>query len=323
MFNYTNFFTYLNDIGLGNLSQILQDKSNKILSDIKNGDLPRWNNTLQNLPELIPSNIDLNSDIIQIGNPTDIAQTQVKQFKNDLLEFHPWRKGPFELFGTHIDTEWHSDWKWNRLKNKISSLKDKLVLDIGCGSGYHCFRMLGEEAKCVLGIEPYILYAMQSLVINKYLNSNKLAVLPLKVEDMPLDLICFDTVFSMGVIYHRKDPLEHIETLKSFLKPSGQIVLETIIIESDKEEVLVPKGRYARMRNVWNLPSVPMLKKWFTECNLKNIQVIDVTTTSLEEQRATDWMYFESLKECLDQDNSNLTVEGYPAPVRAVIIAEK
>ena len=52
------------------------------------------------------------------------------------------------------------------------------------------------------------------------------------------------------------------------------------------------------------------------------IQVADVTWTTGEEQRRTDWMQFESLAQCLDPENPAQTVEGHPAPLRALVLAQ-
>jgi tRNA (mo5U34)-methyltransferase len=49
--------------------------------------------------------------------------------------------------------------------------------------------------------------------------------------------------------------------------------------------------------------------------------LIDVTTTSVEEQRSTEWMQFNSLKDFLSTENPRLTCEGLPAPKRAIFIA--
>jgi len=46
-----------------------------------------------------------------------------------------------------------------------------------------------------------------------------------------------------------------------------------------------------------------------------------VTKTNVEEQRTTEWMRFHSLHDFLDVQNDNLTREGLPAPVRAILIA--
>ena len=58
-------------------------------------------------------------------------------------------------------------------------------------------------------------------------------------------------------------------------------------------------------------------------CKLVNIKIVDVTTTSLEEQRSTDWMTFQSLKDFLEPNDPSKSIEGYPAPRRAVITASK
>jgi tRNA (mo5U34)-methyltransferase len=51
--------------------------------------------------------------------------------------------------------------------------------------------------------------------------------------------------------------------------------------------------------------------------------VVDLNRTTTDEQRSTPWMRFESLAQCLDPDNPELTVEGYPAPLRAVVLATR
>ena len=127
----------------------------------------------------------------------------------------------------------------------------------------------------------------------------------------------------MGVLYHRKSPIEHLQQLHQCLKSEGELVLETLIIDGEGNEVLFPKDRYAQMNNVWFLPTIPLLVKWLERCKFKNIRVVDVNQTSLEEQRTTEWMTFNSLSDFLDPSDCNLTIEGYPAPKRVVILASK
>ena len=138
---------------------------------------------------------------------------------------------------------------------------------------------------------------------------------------MPQDLPAFDAVFSMGVLYHRRDPLAHLTSLKRKLAPGGQLLLETLVVESDHTTVLEPTGRYARMGNVWHLPSPTLARDWMTEIGLIDATVIDVGPTSVEEQRSTQWMTFHSLSDFLDPQDHRLTAEGYPAPRRAILTA--
>ncbi len=52
-------------------------------------------------------------------------------------------------------------------------------------------------------------------------------------------------------------------------------------------------------------------------------RIADVCVTTTEEQRRTEWMVTESLADFLDPNDRSKTVEGYPAPQRAVLIARK
>mgnify|MGYP005987196565 CR=1 FL=1 len=290
------------------------------------GDMPGWQLALKNLPQMVPSQIDL-KDSVTIGMPSDCNDQTREQLKEALMGLHPWRKGPYNLFGLHIDAEWRSDWKWNRVIPHLAPLKDRLVLDVGCGNGYHCWRMLGEGANRVIGIDPSNKFVHQFYAIKHYTKeaSGKappIDVLPLGIEQLPAELKAFDTVFSMGVLYHRKSPMDHLRELKDCLFPGGQLVLETLVIEGELGEVLVPEGRYAKMRNVWFLPSVETLLSWMRKCGLKNPRMVDISKTSFEEQRSTEWMHFDSLPSFLDKNDDSRTTEGHPAPVRAVFVAE-
>jgi tRNA (mo5U34)-methyltransferase len=97
-------------------------------------------------------------------------------------------------------------------------------------------------------------------------------------------------------------------------------VLETLVISEDYGQLLVPEDRYAQMRNVWFLPSVPELTRWLERCGFSNVRCVDLNQTSTAEQRTTDWMQWNSLESFLDPNNHDLTVEGYPAPLRAVMV---
>ncbi|RIZ69167.1 MAG: tRNA 5-methoxyuridine(34)/uridine 5-oxyacetic acid(34) synthase CmoB [Methylococcales bacterium] len=287
----------------------------------KHGTLSDWLSIINSLPNLTTTHRSLTTDAVEIGQAGDLLDANRILFEQQLKGLHPWRKGPYDLFGIKINTEWRSDWKWDRLKDHIAPLKNRLVLDVGCGNGYHCWRMLGANAKMVIGIDPMILNILQFQVIRKLYGAVPVYVLPLGIEDLPYGLKAFDTVFSMGVLYHRRSPIDHLMELRDCLQPGGELVLETLVIGGGLGEVLVPEGRYAKMRNVWFLPTCDTLMSWMTRCGFKNIRLVDVTTTRIEEQRSTEWMQFHSLKDFLDEENPLLTCEGLPAPKRAIFIA--
>ena len=319
---YSDLYNDLNAAKVDFWAEQLPQQIADAFDTTKHGDLIRWQNQLEDLPKISPLFRDISIDTVKLGNADEITPQLQSELKEKLQQFCPWRKGGFDIFGIHIDTEWRSDWKWQRLENHIAPLKNRLVLDVGCGNGYHCWRMLGAGAKRVIGIDPMLLNVMQFQLIKQfYDNAAPIDVLPLGIEALPPKLNCFDTVFSMGVLYHRRSPIDHLFELRDCLKSGGELVLETLVIDGELGETLLPKDRYAQMRNVWFLPSCATLVSWLKRCGFQNVRVVDVTLTSIEEQRTTDWMRFHSLKDFLDSENSALTCEGYPAPKRAILIA--
>lgn len=307
--------------GMEAWASILPRQIEQGLSNERYGDLQRWQSVLNTLPVIPPDTIDLNSSTVTVSSQPAPDAAQTDSLRNLLLQLKPWRKGPYNIHGVHIDTEWRSDMKWDRLKQHISTLKNKVVLDIGCGSGYHSWRMLGEGAKLVVGIDPSPLFIMQFLAIKHFAGNHPIHILPIGIESVPEKLRAFDSVFSMGVLYHRRSPLDHLLQCRDCLKPGGELVLETLVVEGDDQTALLPRDRYAKMRNVWFLPSARTARIWLERCGFTNIRIVDETTTTRQEQRKTEWMQYESLTDFLDPDNPTLTVEGYPAPRRAILIA--
>jgi tRNA (mo5U34)-methyltransferase len=320
MIDFSPFFQQLANTGLEKHSAALEKALNYRLEARFHGDLAGWQQALDALPELDNISYTLDDDCIQLHCEQPVDSDAITQA---LMQLHPWRKGPFDFFGVHIDTEWHSDWKWQRIAPHLRNLANKTVLDVGCGSGYHAWRMRGAGARLVVGIDPSPKFVMQFAAVKKYLPEEPVHVLPLMSEDLPAQMQCFDTVFSMGVLYHRKSPFEHLEELKGALVSGGELVLETLVVDGDINTILVPGERYAQMRNVWFIPSTQALEHWLERLGFHSIRTVDINTTSIEEQRQTDWMTFNSLRDFLDPSDHSKTIEGYPAPKRAVIIATK
>lgn len=308
------------------------------------GEFHVWQQALQSLKFNSVSHCDLTTDALCIGQPSDLTHEQHSNLPTQLMAFHPWRKGPFDVFGHHLDCEWRSDWKWQRLAPHIADLKDKLVLDVGCGNGYFGWRMVGAGARLVIGIDPTPLFNWQWQLMRQLIrladkhplhsphasrsshasrSPDRNLVLPFTLEQLPPKLQAFDHVFSMGVLYHRRSPLDHLQQLQQALKPGGELVLETLIIDGAAGMSLLPQGRYAQMRNVWFIPTIATLQQWLARIGFKNIRCVDVTTTSPDEQRHTAWMPFKSLADFLNPEDNRQTLEGHPAPKRAILLANR
>ncbi len=270
------------------------------LSASAHGDFERWRAALE--------------AVSAAGGDTGALETALKALS-------PWRKGPFELGGVTIDAEWRSDLKWQRLAHAIAPLAGRRVLDVGCGNGYYARRMREADAEVVLGIDPTVLYVMQHLAIDSITRDARILVLPLRLEELPGEANCFDTTFSMGVLYHQRSPIDHLRELRRTLRPGGELVLETIILPGAEPRAVTPRDRYARMKNVWLLPTAAELETWLKRSGYRDIAIVDESTTTVDEQRSTEWMPFESLAEALDPHDASKTVEGMPAPRRMIVTA--
>lgn len=322
MIDFAPFLAHMHNAGLQKWSQQLQAALPQLMHSDRHGDLAGWYSALAALPQWSIQTVELDRSSVRIVSAENPRVEQRAQLQTTLMQLHPWRKGPFDICGVHIDTEWRSDWKWDRLKQVIAPLAGRKVLDIGCGSGYHCWRMRGAGAELVIGIDPTLLFVIQFYALQHFIRDACVGVLPLGIEQLPAKLRLFDTVFSMGVLYHRRSPFDHLLELRDALRPGGELVLETLVIDGGAGTILLPDDRYARMNNVWFIPTATTLNQWLKKVGFKNPQLVNVTSTTAEEQRATPWMTFQSLAQCLDPSDPTRTIEGYPAPKRAIFIAE-
>ena len=291
----------LAELGLDAWQPTVEGLIQERLQDAAHGDFAKWRHTLQAL------------------RAADSADA--KTIRPLLLALSPWRKGPFEVAGITIDSEWRSNLKWDRLKDKIEPLEGRIVLDVGCGNGYYALRMRSAGARVVFGIDPTVLYIVQFLAVNHFLAAEQVFALPLRLQELPADSRRFDTTFSMGVLYHQRSPIDHLRQLRGTLRPGGQLVLETLFVPGEESYACTPADRYARMRNVWLLPTIAELTTWLRRSGFRAVELVDTSMTTTEEQRSTEWMTFESLREALKPDDPEWTVEGWPAPRRAILVA--
>ncbi len=299
-FDTDRFFALCDDLGLEAWRVALAPLLDKRLSEGAHGDFPQWQAAL---------------DALAAADPSD-----TESLRDHLLTLSPWRKGPFDIAGIHIDAEWRSDQKWARLADRIEPLAGRNVLDVGSGNGYYALQMIDAGAKSVIGVDPTILYALQFLAVNHFHRADNAFVIPARLEELP-DRRAFDTTFSMGVLYHQRSPIDHLRQLRAMTRPGGQLVLETLFLPGQDAFAMTPTDRYARMRNVWLLPTLAELTTWLHRSSYTDIQLVDTAVTTTNEQRSTDWMIFESLAEALDPGDPTRTVEGLPAPQRVVVLA--
>jgi len=315
-----DFLIFFDDSLLNKISKKCLELSNQAYQ-VNNGNIPKWSQAIDTIDALPKGKIDLKQPYITI-NQDDIDS---ELLMDALQKLKPWRKGPFMINDLALESEWDGDMKWQRITRHIKPLENKRVLDVGAGNGYFTLRIAMEGAKRALGIEPFLLFNYQFRAIKSMIKSplNTL-LLPLKLEEIPKKPI-FDTVFSMGVLYHQRDHMAHLSQLHEMMAPDAELVIETLVVEDPEDYVLVPKGRYAQMRNVYSIPSIKTLKSWLNDANFNNIRVVDVNITTIAEQRKTPWIGENgaSLEDFLDPLDDSLTIEGYPAPTRAIVVCDR
>jgi len=233
----------------------------------------------------------------------------------------PWRKGPFQISKTFIDSEWRSHMKYDLLKPHFD-IKNKIVGDIGCNNGYYLFRMMEEQPKRLIGFDPSAITYCQFKFLDHFIQSDITFEL-LGVEHVEHYEHRFDTLFCLGVLYHRPDPIGTLKSLYKGLNFDGELILDTFMIDGEDEVCLTPMKRYSKIPNIYFIPTVNALKNWCYRAGFAEVEVLEIAKTELNEQRKTEWINTQSLDDFLDENDDSKTVEGYPAPKRVYIKAKK
>jgi tRNA (mo5U34)-methyltransferase len=279
---------------------------------------PYWE-AVMGLPPVEQVEVRL-GDTIEIY-PEGLTSKEEENIHQAARTVWPWRKGPFQVATTFIDSEWRSYIKYDLLKPHFD-LKDKIVGDIGCNNGYYLFRMMEEKPKRLVGFDPSAISFCQFKFLDHFIQSDIKFEL-LGVEHVEHYEHKFDILFCLGVLYHRPDPVGALKSLYKGLNKNGELILDTFMIDGEDEICLTPKGRYSKIPNIYFIPTVNALKNWCYRAGFERVEVLDIVKTNLKEQRWTEWINSQSLEHFLDENDNTKTVEGYPAPKRVYIKAKK
>jgi tRNA (mo5U34)-methyltransferase len=266
---------------------------------------------------------DLWSDHVAIGRRADLDDIQFETLKQIVYGLSPWRKGPFRLFDWEIEAEWRSNLKWDRVLPALGPLKDRFVMDIGCGNGYYMFRAAAHQPRLVLGIDPSVPFFYSYSLMQRFLQLECLHYELMGVADVQLFQSCFDIVLCMGIIYHHRNPIAILRDVLAALKQGGTAIVESQTIPGDGSTALFPEDRYAKARNIYFVPTRDCLINWIRRAGFKNVELVSHVKVTTSEQRATEFMRYESLVNFLDPRDDRLTIEGYPAPYRTVVRGQR
>lgn len=283
----------------------------------------RYRNPFNELSSFRANHLDCSGDIVTIGAAEEVSATEQHHIRQQLQKFMPWRKGPFSVFGIDIDAEWRSERKWQRLQDFLPDLTDKVIADIGCNNGYYMFRMAPSRPQFVLGLEPSVQHYYCFKSLNAMAGFDNMEIDLLGVEHLHLFEGCFDVIFLMGIIYHRPSPVDTLRNIYQALKPGGTLILESQGIAGNEPVALFPEKTYAKVPGTYFVPTPTCLRNWMQRAGFQNTEVFCSHPMSSAEQRKTEWMVFESYSDFIDPHNPELTIEGYPAPLRVFLRGEK
>lgn len=301
------------------LRYLLQERNSKWQKDSNQ----KFRDILNNLPFISMKLQYSPQGVVQFVPPRNLSQEEIDIISKAVKDLCAWKKGPFQISDLLIDTEWKSNLKWDRLLPHLEDLQDKVILDIGCNNGYFMYRMAAHHPKIVLGIDPVIPLQAQYKFLNHFAPLENMFHELWGVEHLVHFRKTFDCIFSLGILYHHRHPLEQLLNIREALVPGGTLYLETIGIKGEDSLCLFPEGKYAAMRNIWFLPTLSCLINWLKRCQFIEVEVISTSWDKEKEQRATQWNPDFSYSEQIDPQNPHLSVEGYPAPERFMLRAKK
>lgn len=268
-----------------------------------------------------PLDVDLNSDHVTIGKRSDLTDQQYSNLETAVKALHPWRKGPFRLFDYEIDAEWRSNLKWDRISEALGNLEGQNILDVGCGNGYYMFRAAGQNPRSVLGMDPSIPFFYSFELVQRFLQRENLQYERMGFDDLHIFTKTFEIVLLMGILYHHRSPIDILRKLIPALRIGGVAIIESQTIPGEGSIALFPEDRYAKARNVYFMPTKDCLINWVRRAGFRDVELVSHTKVTVDEQRRTPLMTFESLSDFLDPNDDTQTVEGYPAPYRTVVKA--
>ena len=161
-----------------------------------------------------------------------------------------------------------SDYFEERLKYKILSItniKDKVVADLGCGTGFVSLA-LANEASIVFSVDnaSNMLKQLKASASDK--NYKNLYLIKSSLDNLSLFDESVDVIFINMALHHIKDAKKAISEMYRVLKKGGVVIIS---------DVMEHDGEWAReeMFDEWLGFSNEQIRNWLEESGFNNIQI--------------------------------------------------
>lgn len=111
--------------------------------------------------------------------------------------------------------------EWPALQKILPDFENKMVLDLGCGYGWHCKYAITKKARYVVGSD----ISHKMIDTAKKINfSDKIEYQCAAMEDLDFPNNTFDIVFSSLAFHYVKDFEKLIEKISGWLKKDGELI---------------------------------------------------------------------------------------------------
>ncbi len=110
--------------------------------------------------------------------------------------------------------------EWKTLEKLLPDFKDKRVLDLGCGFGWHCQYAIEHGANTVTGVD----ISGNMLTIAREKTASEINYIQTPIEDITFDPNSFDVVISSLALHYIKSFELIVEKVSGCLVPDGDFV---------------------------------------------------------------------------------------------------
>ena len=110
--------------------------------------------------------------------------------------------------------------EWKTLEKMLPNFKEKRVLDLGCGFGWHCQYAVEQEAKSVVGVD----ISDKMLAVAKEKTSKKIEYICKPIENLEFPKDSFDVIISSLTFHYVESFDDIVKNVSEWLVEGGEFV---------------------------------------------------------------------------------------------------